>query len=120
MNRKIGLRNRLFRPGKAGWFSNAVAASIWILGSMIAPAGATPSSPAAEADPEGASIPWEEVGAKAQSQYDGDGLSVETTEEGAVLHSVFQRLRGEATSEGLWLESTVEEAARDQDETHIS
>src|ERR1041384_2452407 len=53
-----------------------------------------------------ASIPWSEIGAKAGADYKGDGLSVTPTDSGAQLHCVFQRLEGEATSEGLWLTST--------------
>ncbi|HWH68244.1 MAG TPA: hypothetical protein VNT26_02625, partial [Candidatus Sulfotelmatobacter sp.] len=52
-------------------------------------------------------IPWSEIGAKAGADYKGDGLAVMPTESGARLRCVFQRLEGEATSEGLWLISTV-------------
>jgi hypothetical protein len=52
-------------------------------------------------------IPWNQIGAKAAADYKGDGLAVTPTESGARLHCVFQRLDGEATSEGLWLTSTV-------------
>ena len=54
-----------------------------------------------------AAIPWEQIGAKAGSDYHGQGLSVAATGDGARLHCVFQRLEGEATAEGLWLVSTV-------------
>jgi len=50
-----------------------------------------------------AAIPWNEIDAKAGANYKGDGLAVTPTGSGARLHSVFQRLDGEATPEGLWL-----------------
>src|SRR6266487_3600264 len=59
-------------------------------------------------------IPWSEIGAKAGPDYQGDGLSVTPTESGAQLHCVLQRLEGEATREGLWLTSTVTNAANDR------
>ncbi len=52
-------------------------------------------------------IPLSELGAKAGAQYQGDGLSVVPTPEGARLRCVFQKLEGLATPEGLWLVSTV-------------
>jgi hypothetical protein len=59
-------------------------------------------------------IPWSEIGAKAGADYKGDGLVVTPTESGARLHCVFQRLDGEATSEGLWLISTVTNTVSDR------
>jgi hypothetical protein len=53
-------------------------------------------------------IPVAELGAKAGAQYQGDGLSVAPTPEGAHLRCVFQKLEGQVTPEGLWLVSTVE------------
>ena len=53
-------------------------------------------------------IAWSQIGAKAGADYKGDHLAVTPTENGARLSCVFQRLEGEATSEGLWLTSTVE------------
>lgn len=58
---------------------------------------------AAQATP----IPWNEIGAAAGKQYQGDGLAVAATEEGARLHCVFQKLEGHATRDGLWLVSTT-------------
>src|SRR2546426_9125597 len=52
-------------------------------------------------------IPWSQIGTKAGADYQGDGLAVLPTAEGARLRCVFQRLEGEATREGLWLTSTV-------------
>ena len=57
--------------------------------------------------PAKTSIPWAQIGAKAGADYQGDGLAVIATAEGARLRCVFQRLEGEATREGLWLTSTV-------------
>ena len=59
-------------------------------------------------------IPWNEIGAKAGADYKGDGLAVTPTGPGASLHCVFQRLDGEATSDGLWLTSTLTNAANDR------
>ena len=61
-----------------------------------------------------AAIPWNEIGAKAGADYQGDGLAVTPTESGARLHCVFQRLDGEATPEGLWLTSTVTNTVSDR------
>src|ERR1039457_6793506 len=60
-----------------------------------------------------AAIPWNEIGAKAGADYQGDGLAVTPTGSGARLHCVFQRLDGEATPEGLWLTSTVTNTVSD-------
>ena len=60
-----------------------------------------------------AAIPWNQIGAKAGADYQGDGLAVTPTESGARLHCVFQRLDGEATPEGLWLTSTVTNTVSD-------
>src|SRR5437870_1457668 len=54
---------------------------------------------------------WDEVGAKAAAQYAGEGLSVTANETSAHLNCIFQKLRGEATREGLWLTSTVTNTA---------
>src|SRR2546426_3997400 len=72
----------------------------------------------ASADPAPAktsqAIPWSQIGAKAGADYQGDGLAVSPTAEGARLRCVFQRLEGEATREGLWLTSTVTNAVNDR------
>lgn len=77
------------------------------IGSFFALAAATEAS--ADTSPAIASqpIPWSQLGAKAGADYQGDGLAVIPTTEGARLRCVFQRLEGEATREGLWLTSTV-------------
>ena len=61
-----------------------------------------------------AAIPWNQIGAKAGANYQGDGLAVSPTAQGARLHCVFQRLDGEATPEGLWLTSTVTNTPSDR------
>ena len=61
-----------------------------------------------------AAIPWNQIGAKAGANYQGDGLAVTPNGEGARLHCVFQRLDGEATPEGLWLTSTVTNTPSDR------
>src|ERR1019366_6221426 len=61
-----------------------------------------------------AAIPWNQIGAKAGANYQGDGLAVTPTAQGARLHCVFQRLDGEATPEGLWLSSTATNAVKDR------
>jgi hypothetical protein len=67
----------------------------------VDPALTTPAGQSGEA------IPWSQIGAKAGADYRGDGLAIIGTESGAKLRSVFQKLEGEATPEGLWLTSTV-------------
>src|SRR5437899_6614150 len=54
-----------------------------------------------------AAIPWSQLGAKAGADYQGDGLAVIPTADGARLRCVFQRLEAQATREGLWLTSIV-------------
>src|SRR6266851_418657 len=61
----------------------------------------------ADTAPAKTSIPWSQLGAKAGADYQGDGLAVIATAEGARLRCAFQKLEGEATREGLWLTSTV-------------
>src|SRR5207247_1367658 len=66
------------------------------------------------ADTAETSIPWSLLGAKAGADYQGDGLAVIPTADGARLRCVFQPLEGEATREGLWLRSTAEETKREK------
>ena len=61
-----------------------------------------------------ATIPWNQIGAKAGANYQGDGLAVNRTTQGAHLRCVFQRLDGEATPERLWLTSTATNAVNDR------
>lgn len=74
----------------------------------IANAALTPAVPAQSHSQSSEPIPLSELGAKAGAQYQGDGLSVVPTPEGARLRCVFQKLEGQVTREGLWLVSTVE------------
>src|SRR6184192_704344 len=60
------------------------------------------------------SIPWSQIGAKAGADYQGDGLAVSPTGDGARLRCAFQKLEGEATREGLWLTSTVTNGVSDR------
>jgi hypothetical protein len=55
-----------------------------------------------------APIPMDQLGAVAGKQYQGDGLSVSATPDGARLRCAFQRLEGHLTREGLWLSSTAD------------
>ena len=59
-------------------------------------------------------IPFSEIGARATADYQGGGLAVRPTAEGARLRCVFQRLDGEATREGLWLTSTLTNGVNDR------
>ncbi len=69
---------------------------------------------AAAQDTSVKAIPWDQLGAKAGADYQGEGLRVEPTADGARLHCVFQRLDGEATRQGLWLTSTVTNGLNDR------
>ncbi len=55
---------------------------------------------------EPASIPLSEIGARATAGYHGDLNAIVATAEGARLRAGFQKLTGEVTQSGLWLEST--------------
>jgi hypothetical protein len=61
----------------------------------------------ADAQNNSAAIPLSEIGAKATADYHGDALGVVATAEGARLKCGFQKLEGQATAEGLWLESSA-------------
>jgi hypothetical protein len=52
-------------------------------------------------------IPFSEIGAKVTADYQGDALAIVATPDGARLRCGFQKLEGRATTQGLWLESTV-------------
>ena len=88
------------------FFSHFVAVSLFF-------AGCLPASASSNAAPTNQSIPWTQLGASATAQYSGDGLGVIATPRGAQLRCVLQKLEGEVTAEGLWLNSTVP-GARDQ------
>ena len=77
--------------------------STFALVAFCVTAAQSPAAAPARSEP----IPMDQIGAVAGKQYQGDGLSVTATPEGARLRCVFQKLEGEATREGLWLTSTV-------------
>ena len=79
-----------------------------------APGGAATNAGDAPAAKSGKAVAWSEIGAKAGADYKGERLAVTATESGARLRCVFQRLDGEANAEGLWLTSTVTNAASDR------
>src|ERR1017187_1113361 len=60
----------------------------------------------ARAETQPAAIPFSDIGARATANYQGDALGVTATADGARLRCGFQKLAGQATPEGLWLEST--------------
>ena len=92
-------RNLLARP-RASRFTFLILLAGWLAlrVTQAADLAATNRPPA---------IPWNQIGAKAGASYQGDGLAVTLTGSSAHLHCVFQRLDGEAATEGLWLTSTV-------------
>src|SRR6266571_4988903 len=70
----------------------------------------TTAADSADTAPAKTSIPWSQLGVPqggTGADYQGDGLAVIATAEGARLRCAFQKLEGEATREGLWLTSTV-------------
>ena len=71
------------------------------------PSSATQATGAPAASLSAKAIPFDEIGAAAGKQYSGNGLAATATKTGAWLNCVFQKLEGDATSEGLWLTSTV-------------
>ncbi len=93
--------------GRGGWGTGnwslmignwSLAVGYWLLAMGHGSAAAE-----VPADRETAAIPWTEIGARAGAGYEGDGLAVLATEEGALLRCMFQRLEGDATAQGLWL-----------------
>ena len=67
-----------------------------------------PSAFAEASQQSSAPIPMDQLGAVAGKQYQGDGLSVVATPDGASLRCAFQRLEGQVTREGLLLSSTAD------------
>lgn len=53
-----------------------------------------------------AAIPADQIGAAAQAAYQGDGIALKPSANGAEVSVIFQKLAGEITTGGLWLEST--------------
>src|SRR6266404_1350883 len=93
------------------WLFCAVALGV---GSAFTLAAAASDSAEPASAKTSQSIPWSQLGAKASTDYQGDGLAVIPTADGARLRCVFQRLEGEATREGLWLTSTATNALGDR------
>jgi hypothetical protein len=87
-------------------FALTVAALLPV-GLMVAQSPLPVSHPANKSEP----ISLVQLGAVAGKQYQVDGLSVTATPDGLRLRCVFQRLQGQVTPEGLWLESTEPGAA---------
>ena len=54
-------------------------------------------------------IPLGELGIEIEKQYSGDGVSVVSTNSGAIVRAVMQDLEGEINDEGLWLTSRAGE-----------
>ncbi|MGA2247495.1 MAG: hypothetical protein ABSH48_21125 [Verrucomicrobiota bacterium] len=102
--------NQSFPGGKTDWarFQQLLCAALLALTALATQARELSATNTPSA------IPWNEIGAKAGADYQGDGLAVTPAEFSASLHCVFQRLDGEATSEGLWLTSTVTNMAGDR------
>jgi parallel beta-helix repeat protein len=67
----------------------------------------TMDSPRSDTNPT--PISWSEVGAQASIQSQGRGTSIQASESGACLESMFQRLAGEVGEHGLQLWSTVKD-----------
>ncbi|PYJ86535.1 MAG: hypothetical protein DME22_04955 [Verrucomicrobia bacterium] len=96
--------------------------SVWIFCAVAFGIGSSSFSPATAAEDSAGiapaktseAIPWSQIGAKAGADYQGDGLAIIPSGEGARLRCVFQRLEGEATREGLWLISTVTNAVKER------
>ena len=100
------------RPDSKSTFSVRCRKFNVILTWLLVPLFATSVGVATRGDavnraPARTSIPSSQLGAKVEAQYQGDGLAIIPTAEGARLRCAFQRLEGEATREGLWLTSTV-------------
>ena len=91
------------------WPAGLVASQRDVNGALP-PTGRAADSPAAKAG----AIPWSQIAATAGQQCSGDGLGVGASAGGARLRCGLQRLEGEATSEGLWLTSTVTGQASDR------
>ncbi|MGJ8641836.1 MAG: leucine-rich repeat protein [Luteolibacter sp.] len=75
----------------------------------------TATEPIATQNPaQSESIPWSEIGSAATADYSGDGLSVSSTDSGAKIRCIFQKLEAEVTSEGLWLSSTADDSSSER------
>jgi hypothetical protein len=86
--------------------SALLALVLFLAAATAIAAGPAPAGAAAKSEP----IPRDQIGAVAGTQYQGDGLSVAATPEGARLRCLFQKLEGQVTREGLWLTSTTDDS----------
>lgn len=59
-------------------------------------------------DPPSRAIAFDQIGNEAAKDYQGEGLSIKATPSGAHLRCDFQKISGQATHNGLWLNSTSE------------
>ena len=79
-----------------------------LVNSLVSIAAATTALCAEPAVTPAKFILMTDLGATADAQYHGDGLTVVPTPEGVRLRCVFQKLEGQVTDEGLWLSSTAD------------
>src|ERR1035437_6321837 len=91
---------------KTNYTDNSCKSFNWLL-AALALALTVPG----RAETQPAAIPFSDIGARATANYQGDALGVTVTADGARLPCGFQKLEGQATTEGLWLESTKPGAA---------
>ncbi|MBK8091506.1 MAG: choice-of-anchor D domain-containing protein [Verrucomicrobiaceae bacterium] len=92
----------------SGMKSRLLTAAVLLLIAMPHAAAGEPEVPT---QPQMQPIRMDQLGAEAQKQYAGDGISITPTKDGASLKAVMQDLEAEATREGLWLMSTSDEDA---------
>jgi hypothetical protein len=111
-SQKLAVRPRVGRFSACRGVASARSRILILLAGLLAMIVTQAADMAATNTPS--AIPWNQIGAKAGANYQGDGLAVTPAGSGARLHCVFQRLDGEATSEGLWLTSTVTNTVSDR------
>src|SRR5437016_355644 len=107
---KSGTNLRRANWGPAWWNILAAAVGLLVVLNTETQRAAAATNDSVGTKPAKASIPWSELGAKVGAGYQGDGLAIVRTAEGARLRCVFQRLEAEAAREGLWLTSTATNA----------
>src|SRR2546430_6613803 len=103
-----------FMKPKFKWFQDRLFCAVALgIDSSFSPAAAAEDW--AEPAPAKASIQWpacrgdagrSEIGANAGADYPGAGLAVMPAAVGARVGCVFQKMEGEGTREGFWLELT--------------
>ena len=102
--------NAEFKNRLCGQFKDLLAMQAGVLVPCLAALSLALTMPA-RAGTMPTAIPIADIGAKATADYHGDALGITATPDGARLRCGFQKLEGHATPEGLWLESTVPDAA---------